>query len=278
VYRFVVCDLDGTVAMFDQTISPAVREATQAVVDAGLWFTICTGRGYQLLQPFLSSLVVNAPLICCNGGLIVEPTTRQVLYVQPMSLPLAHDLMRLAQKEGLEILVYLDDLETMLIYRPGEPGFVLERNGSVVRWIADPAAELTRPPHKLIFLAESPQATPTIVARIGQYVGDQARVMASSPRIVEVIMPGISKAQALSWVAEYLGVRREETIAIGDGDNDVEMLNWAALGIAMGNGSPAVRAAADWIAPPVEQDGVAVALRRLVLGSGESVEDSSKKG
>ena len=80
-------------------------------------------------------------------------------------------------------------------------------------------------------------------------------------------MPGVSKSARMSRVAERLGVRREETIAMGDGDNDIEMLEWAGLGIAMGNGMPAVKAAADWIAPPVDEDGVAVALRRFVLGS-----------
>jgi hypothetical protein len=82
---------------------------------------------------------------------------------------------------------------------------------------------------------------------------------------IEVVLPGISKAQAMARVAQQLGVSREETLAIGDGDNDVEMVEWAGLGVAMGNATPAVKAVADWIAPSVDEDGVAVALLRYVL-------------
>lgn len=265
LYRLIVCDLDGTVCTYDHRVNPAVREAMQDVLAADLWITLCTGRGYQTVHPFLGLVPVNAPLICCNGGLIVEPTTRHVLQVQPMSLPLAHKLLGLAQEEGLETWVYLDDMETMLEYNPSEPHPVLRRHGEIVRQVTDPITELKRPPHKLVIITESPQDTPAAIASIKRCVADEARVLTSSPRLVEVIMPGISKARAVSWVADRLGVAREETIAIGDGDNDVEMLNWAGLGIAMGNGTPAAQAAADWIAPPAEEDGLAVALRRFAL-------------
>ena len=267
MYRLVYCDLDGTVLPFHGAVRPAVREAMQAVADAGAWIGIATGRGYQLVQPVLGPIPINAPLICCNGGLIIEPTTRQVLYVRPMSLSLAHDLLRVVQKEGLEIWFYLDDLETMLEYLPNGPGFVLRRDGALVRQLEDPVAEMTRPPHKAVIRTESPQATPAVVACVQQHVGDQARVLASSRQMVEVIMPGISKAHAMSRVAAQLGVEQRETIAIGDGNNDIEILEWAAMGVAMGNATHAVKAAADWIAPTVEEDGVAVTLRRFVLGS-----------
>jgi hydroxymethylpyrimidine pyrophosphatase-like HAD family hydrolase len=69
----------------------------------------------------------------------------------------------------------------------------------------------------------------------------------------------------MAQIAEQLGVSREETLAIGDGDNDVEMVEWAGLGVAMGNATPAVKAVADWVAPPVTEDGVSAALRRFVL-------------
>lgn len=270
MYRLVFCDLDGTVATFDGRVRSAVREAMQAVVDAGAWITLSTGRGYQLLRPFLGRVVINAPLICCNGGLIVEPSKREVLYLKPMPLSLAHDLVRLAQTEGIEMWFYLADMETMLENRASDVGFVLRRDGVRVREAPDPVAELNQPPHKVVIATESPEVTPAVVGRVQQHVGDRARVLASSPQRVEVILPGISKAWAMSWVAAYLDVKREETIGIGDGDNDVEMLEWADLGIAMGNATPAVKVAASWVAPPVEEDGVAVVLRRFVLGASQS--------
>lgn len=267
MYRLIVCDLDGTVLTHDYKLSTVVRETMQAVMDAGLWITIASGRGYQMLKPLLGSLPLNAPVIGCNGGLIFDPSTRQVLYLQPTSLALAHDVMRLAQQEGLDSRVYLDDMETLLEWRAARGSFDLVRDGTVVGQGTDPIAELTRPPHKLVVYSHSPQLTPVVVARLQEYVGNRAHVVASNTQIVEIITPGISKATGMAWLAAYLGVPRAETMALGDGDNDAEMLEWAGLGIAMGNATPAVKAAADWIAPSVEEDGAAVALQRFVLSS-----------
>lgn len=265
MYRLVFCDLDGTIATWDGQVRPAVRMAMQAVINTGVWITMSTGRGYQLVKPFLDRVPVNAPLVCCNGGLIVEPTTREVLHVQPMPLSLAHDLIRLSQAEGTAMWFYLADLETMLERRTDDRGFVLRRDGITVRQVPDPVRELTDPPHKVIVVAPSPQNIPAISARVEQCVGERARVLSSGPHWIEVLLPDVSKARAMAWLAAHLGIDRRETIAIGDADNDVEMLEWAGLGIAMGNASAAAKAAADWIAPSVDEDGLAVALRRFLL-------------
>jgi len=105
-----------------------------------------------------------------------------------------------------------------------------------------------------------------MVERVQRFMGSRAKALAAGPRWVDIVMPGVSKANAAASVAERLGVRQDETIAIGDGDNDLEILRWAGLGIVMGNGTPRAKAAADWIAPPIEDDGVAVALQRFILG------------
>jgi Cof subfamily protein (haloacid dehalogenase superfamily) len=265
MYRLVFCDFDGTIATWDGQVRPAVHAAMQSVVNAGARITISTGRGYQLVKPFLDHVAVNAPLICCNGGLIVEAHTRRVLRVSATPLALAHDVILLCHVEGIPLLCYLADMETMLERLPSDPGFVLRRDGVVIRQVPDPVREVTEPPHKLLVVTASAEETPAALLRVEQVVDGRARVLTSSPVWIEVLPPALSKARAMAWLAEHLGVHRDETIAIGDGDNDVEMLEWAGLGIAMGNATPAVKAAADWIAPSVEEDGLAVALQRFLL-------------
>jgi Cof subfamily protein (haloacid dehalogenase superfamily) len=265
MYRLVFCDLDGTVATFDGQVRPAVQQAMQAVVDAGHCITLCTSRGYQMVKPFLDRVSVNAPMICCTGGLIVEAHTRVAYHVQPLPLSLAHDLVRLSLQEDIAMWFYLADMETMLERRVGDRGYALRRDGETLREVSDAVHELTEAPHKVLIETRTVEESPAIVAKVQEYVGDQARVLISSPRRIEVVLPGLSKGWAMSWVASYLGIEREETIGIGDGDNDVEMLEWAGLGIAMGNATPRTRAVADWIAPSVQEDGLAEALRRFVL-------------
>jgi hydroxymethylpyrimidine pyrophosphatase-like HAD family hydrolase len=81
-----------------------------------------------------------------------------------------------------------------------------------------------------------------------------------------VLPPGTGKGRALARLARRLGIRRRETLAVGDWYNDTDMLAWAGIGVAMGNAPAEVQAAADWVTADCEQDGVALALERFVLG------------
>ena len=264
-YEIAFCDLDGTIAMYDHGIRPAVVEAMRDVIACGRWITVCTGRGYQTARPFLEQVPVNAPLVLCNGGLIVEAGTRRVLEFHPMPLPLVHRLMRLALHEGLEMWVYLDDMESRAQHKPPAAHFTLDRPGIALQEVPDPFRLVSRPPHKVIFEAESPAATPRLIETVENCLDGAARVVTSSPEFVEVIMPGVSKAKGMARVARLLGVKRARTLAVGDGDNDVEMIAWAGRGVAMGNATPAAVRAAQWVAPSVDQDGLAVALRKFMI-------------
>lgn len=270
--KLVVCDLDGTLLNAPGPVSLVVRQAMQNAVEAGHRITVCTGRGYQLLKPFLDQVVVNAPLICCNGALILEWPSLRVIFAAPTPVDVAQDAIRLAATRGWRALAYFADMRTLLYfgYSPFDPphttrlGYQLVRDGAVTAEGSDPLETITEPLQKLMVLAPRSGATPEFVSVIQREVGARARVVLSSPRAAELLMPGVSKAEGLKRVARRLRVLRRDTIAIGDADNDVDMLLWAGVGIAMGNAMPSVRAAAGWVAPPVEQDGVAVALRRFL--------------
>jgi hypothetical protein len=83
--------------------------------------------------------------------------------------------------------------------------------------------------------------------------------------LIEITAPNVSKGQALDTLAAYYNIPQSEVMAIGDQDNDVEMIAWAGLGIAMGNASPRAKAAADYIAPPLEEEGAAWAIEHFIL-------------
>jgi hydroxymethylpyrimidine pyrophosphatase-like HAD family hydrolase len=101
-------------------------------------------------------------------------------------------------------------------------------------------------------------------------VGDRMTVMRSHPLFVEVTSPNVSKGNALSVVADWYGVSRAETIAVGDSGNDVSMVAWAGLGVAVANATPDVLAVADWVAPAVTDEGVAAVIERFILSNGRA--------
>lgn len=265
MYRLIASDFDGTIRSFDGYMHPAVPETMRAAIAAGAWVTLATSRGYQNVRPFLDVVAINAPLICGNGALIVEPFTERVLFSQPTPADLVCEALELCVQYGWGAVVDLSDMELALRRRPGDLSFGVYRQQELVRWAPDPCEEVNESPTRIIILLGSSEQTPDTVERLQQVCGERARVITSSPTWVELVPPGIAKSRGLAYVADLLGVAREETIAIGDSENDIDMLEWAGLGIAMGNAIPAARAVAKWVAPTVEEGGVAEALRRFVL-------------
>ena len=98
-------------------------------------------------------------------------------------------------------------------------------------------------------------------------LADEVTIVPSHPHLVEGLPRGVNKRHGLAWLADHLGFTQKEVLAIGDSEADVPMIEWAGIGVAMGNGSEAAKAAADWVAPTLEEDGVAAALGRFCLGS-----------
>lgn len=148
--------------------------------------------------------------------------------------------------------------------------------GFVQRWgspdpthlfVASDLAEIARatPPTKLMFFGDPPLVEREL-AHLAAHFGDGLSVVRSDATLGELTAPGLSKGLALATLARHLGVAREHVMAIGDQDNDVPMLQWAGLGLAMGNAPSSVQEVADAVIPSVEDDGVAWAIREYILG------------
>jgi hydroxymethylpyrimidine pyrophosphatase-like HAD family hydrolase len=135
--------------------------------------------------------------------------------------------------------------------------------------VIDPAlATMARaqPPTKLLFVADS-SIVEHETARLAAHFAGRLSAVRSHALFGELTALGISKGAALATLAARLGIAREQVIAIGDHENDLPMIEWAGLGLAMGNAIPAARAAADAVIPPVDEAGVAWAINRYILGS-----------
>ncbi len=248
----------------DAILSPRVKDAVRRAMDKGVKFTIATGRAFSSTRLFAQELGVNAPLICYQGGLIKEYLNGQVIYEQSVPLPLAQELIRFTQQRGLHLNVYLDG-RAYVECMPPEAGYYTRIARAAVYPVGDMLAFLDRGPMKFIVILSNDKATGPLIAELGALFAGRMRFVRSYPRFVEGIPSNVSKGHALARLAEHLGVSLEETIGIGDNDNDLELVERAGLGVAMGNASPAVKAAADYIAPPVDEEGVVEVIERFVL-------------
>ncbi len=194
---------------------------------------------------------------------------------------MARDLIVFSQARELNFQVYTENDRAYVSQMNPVAAHIAELSGIPVTAVKDLAGWLSHPPIKFLFFAQE-EAVPELVRDMQARFNGLLQVVRSWDRLIEATGPNISKGDALGRLAAHMGVPQSGTMAVGDQDNDVSMIAWAGLGVAMGNASPAAKAAADVIAPALEADGAAWAMERHVLGEGaiadESSEDSGRAG
>jgi hydroxymethylpyrimidine pyrophosphatase-like HAD family hydrolase len=125
--------------------------------------------------------------------------------------------------------------------------------------VGDLLGWLERPPTKLV-VVDAPQPLDALKSRLLERFGERLFIAKSLPHFLELASPTISKGSGLAFVAEHLGFEAEHTVGIGDGENDLELLEWAGFGIAVENADDGLKERADWVCPSVDEDGVAQVL------------------
>jgi Cof subfamily protein (haloacid dehalogenase superfamily) len=262
--KLIALDLDGTVLRSDRTISDRVLHTAGKAVERGRYLTIATGRGAPTVREVAAALSVNAPVICQHGSTVTDLTTGHVLWRITLPRDVACDALDFAQQHPSwhPVIFRRDDIFVAEKRFPTQ-AYSLTHVEPIIA--SDLCAELANgEPDKLMLMLD-PSETRATLRLMSDFIGERATVVQSSKRLVEVHSREAHKAAGLARLADYLGVARDEVMAVGDHDNDETMLAWAGLGVAMGNGSERARTVADWIAPTIDEDGAAVAIEKFVL-------------
>ncbi len=264
--RLAAIDVDFTLIGSDLEIGERTREAIQAAAAAGCIVTLASGRMFRATAPFAEDLGIDAPLITYDGALIKTARTRQVISHRPMPLEQAREVIAYARGEGLHLNVYIDD--TLYVERYDEEALSYMAHAKVqATAVGDLAAFVACAPTKVLIIASKDDVDrrlPEFKARFG----DRLHVVRSMPRYVEFTAAEVSKGSALDILARHLGVAQGEVMALGDSENDVSMLEFAGIGVAVRNAADEVKRAADYVAEGESGDGVVEAISRFVLGGG----------
>jgi Cof subfamily protein (haloacid dehalogenase superfamily) len=263
--RLVALDLDGTLLGEPPVITSGVKAALQQVRERGIHLAIVTGRMHQTAIPYFHEVQATLPLVSYQGALIKQPANNTIYRHQPVPFAVAKDLLEAFQGYGLPVHVYLHD--QLYIQAPVTEHSLryLARTGVTPVVIPDLGAILTDSPTKLLAFWEKHDEVlwQNLCNRFDPAIVHLTR---STAEFVEAVHPMGNKGEAVRYLAEeILGCKQEEVFAIGDYFNDLEMLRYAGVGVAMGSAPDEVKAAANWVAPTVEEDGVRVALERFVL-------------
>jgi Cof subfamily protein (haloacid dehalogenase superfamily) len=274
-WRILALDLDGTVMGDGESISPAVVAALQAARARGVRVVLATGRADGLARKYAARLGLRDPIICYHGGMIVDGETGEVLYEAIMPSELAVAAIRWGRQRGRHLLLFADG--KLWIDELRYPPSVYEH------WMGLPlhevdaldaaleACQVCRVLKVIDFLSDTEKDTPSVILEWREAFGGRLLAMRTHPLFIELTSPEVSKGHALAWLAARWGTPRAQVIAVGDAENDLSMIEWAGLGVAMGQAPAHIRAAADWVAPSVAEDGVAAVVARFILNGDSNV-------
>ena len=267
-YRLLAVDLDGTIVDGSLRISPRVRRALRAAADGGVHVTLASGRPFEGTLEFANDLGIQEPLICHQGALVRDPRSREVYLRRSLPRHLAHEFVDIAREHGWDLCLTLDDEQYVERLTP-ELRVLTDLSPTPVKALVVPDLKtLPQDPLRLLLVVKEAEAD-AVDRLLRERFAGRLRVVRSFARFVEATDRAASKGQALAFLARKLGVGQAETVAIGDQDNDTDMVAWAGLGIAMGNASAAVKAAANHITANITEDGAALAIERFVLGQAD---------
>lgn len=269
--RALFLDIDGTVVRADEPVSPAVVAAVRRAQEHGCEVALCTGRTRYRSTHIARQLAMRGYLVTSNGGAVCHIGTGEIVYRRLISKPRAIEVVRAIVHAGGEPYVYEDS------DRDGPEGArVLHHPSYGPGTWTDPARY--RPHARLledlpfepisISTFGPPESIRPLARRLRETLPSTLSIIESGSEFgwgIEIYVENVNKVAGLEAVAARLDIGRDETAAIGDHVNDLEMLRWAGLSIAMGNALPEVREAADFITGTVDEDGVATAIDRWIL-------------
>ncbi|MDR6867051.1 Cof subfamily protein (haloacid dehalogenase superfamily) [Microbacterium resistens] len=266
--RLIATDLDHTLLSADGVVTPRTRAALDAARTAGILVVPVTARQPIGLREVAAGAAFEGWALCGNGAFGIHLTTGDLLFAQ--------EIPAVVQREIADALtVALPGVLFASVRHAGER-FVAQEGYAALARLSDhkrdprtmggaPLAEVVAEP-SLKLVIRHPDATLDEIFGTLQGLGLAGfEATLSGAPFVEVMAEGVTKASGLAQLCAHLGIGREEVVAFGDGLNDLEMLRWAGRGVAVANAIDVLRDAADEIAPPNDEDGVAVTIERLLV-------------
>ncbi|MDO5033130.1 HAD family hydrolase [Corynebacterium sp.] len=268
--RLIASDIDGTLLDNNHRVPRRTREVVARAVRSGAYFALSTGRPFRWIQPVLEQLPVRPLCVTSNGAVVYDSANDAILSAHELA-PEAIAQVIAAAQEALAPF--------------GGAGFGVERTGTSLRdpveelFVVEPRysenalfdgfgvvtiEELAAKPVVKLLIRNTEHTAPELYERVAPLVDPTVAHVTYSMNegILEVAAPNVTKRRGVEWLAQELGVAREEIIAFGDMPNDVEMLRWVGHGVAMDNAHPMVKEAADEITAANHQAGVAKVLQR----------------
>ncbi|MGN7477085.1 Cof-type HAD-IIB family hydrolase [Solibacillus silvestris] len=265
--HLIVLDLDGTLLTDDKTISSLTKETLFKAKQAGHQVMIATGRPYRASQLYYNELNLTTPIVNFNGALIHHPKNPMWQSIHTtVNLSVVHDVVESVHKYEYDNLI-AEVMDDVYLHREDEGMLQMLHMGSPNILTGDLTRTLLQNPTSLLIQADDVN-TPIIRQHLQDVHAEliEHRRWGAPFPIIEIVHKGLSKAVGIDHIAKEMGIPRERIIAFGDEDNDLEMIEYAGVGVAMSNGIDDLKGIANEITLSNNEDGIAKFLQdRLKL-------------
>ncbi|KAF1300888.1 MULTISPECIES: Cof-type HAD-IIB family hydrolase [Enterococcus] len=272
--KLIAIDLDGTLLNNEKKISEKNRRILAQAKARGIKVVICTGRPLRAIRPYLEELNLKDAgdySITFNGGLVQKNDTGEVMEKAALQLADVQHLITLAEKLDLSLDVLSDEIVLNLPTSTNHPSIY----GSL-----NPLLDCR--PCEIADLTENRLYNKAVIAYHQEFLDEQIKKIPAAFReayeiiktrnnLLEFMPKGITKAYGIALLAKDLGIQQAEVMAIGDEENDLPMIQYAGIGVAMDNAVPIVKEAATIVTASNEADGVALAIENYVLNKAEEI-------
>ena len=261
--RLVALDVDGTLLLPDKTISPRVARAIERASKEAI-VLLASARPPRSLLAIHRELGLTTPQVNYNGAFVWDRVAARSLFHSPLSSPLVIELIRAARSLLPDVLVSLEHQDRLLTDRV-DPTFMTETARLFPPDEVGPLESFTHLGATKLMLQADVAAVGPLREALAVRFADRVTFIRTDDDLLQLMDRNTSKWRTLAWLAGTLGVAPGEILAVGDNENDVEMIREAGVGVAMGNATLDAIAAADWIAPSNVDDGVAAAIERFII-------------
>ena len=274
-YKLLVLDVDGTLLNDEREISKRTLAALLKVQQMGVRIVLASGRPTYGLMPLAKTLELGnygGVVFSYNGCQIIKAQNGEILFERRINPEMLPYLEKKARKNGFAIFTYHDD--TLITDSPDNEYIkneALLNNLKIIREDEFSTA-IDFAPCKCMLVSDKEKALIGLEQHWEKRLAGTLDAFRSEPYFLEVVPCGVNKANTLGALLEHLGVTREEVIAVGDGVCDVTMLQLAGMGVAMGHSQDSVKVCADYVTASNEEDGVALAVEKLILAEVRAAE------
>ncbi len=263
--KMIALDLDDTLLDSELNISPACVGAIQAARQKGVIITLSTGRMFRSALPYAQILGIDVPIITYQGAWVKNSLSSEVLYYQPVDRGFARQTMNYFRDQGVHFHSYYND-ELCIESRSPEADDYARLAGVKAQLYEDLTAALDDfDTLKIMAVSYNEPHLLAMEKELKEKFDQQLYITRSKPFYLEVMDRSVGKARALEMIAGHYGIKSSQVMAVGDSFNDLDMIKWAGLGVAMGNAIEEVKEVADFVTCSNDEEGVTEALQRFIL-------------